>query len=134
MRNGSGQNCENSSRLGRLGDRPYWAYLLSFPIRALHQVGAAVFLAAYLLDVRLGPPEFYLILAVASGGLLLAAEWWRHRQLHRELAGLATLVKILLLGAAFHGFLPPGIVVLTAFVIASLAAHAPKKTRHRLLY
>jgi hypothetical protein len=45
-----------------------------------------------------------------------------------------TLVKLLLLGAAFHGILPPWETVLLAFVIASIGAHAPKKIRHRLLY
>jgi len=130
----NGENCENRVKLGRIGDRPYWVYLLSFLLRALHQIGAAIFLAAYLLDLLPGPPTAYVIIAVVSGVLLLACEWWRHRQLHREFAGLATLLKILLLGAAFHGLLPPKTMVLSAFVIASLAAHAPKQTRHRLLY
>lgn len=126
--------CENSAKLGRVGDRPYEAYLLSILIRAVHQVGAAVFLAAYLLGILPGPPITYVLIAVVSGVLLLAAEWWRHRQIFRELAGAITITKVLLLWAAYRGLLPPAATVLLAFVIASLGAHAPKKTRHWLLY
>jgi len=50
MRENSGEDCENSVKMGRIGYRPYWALNLSILIRAAHQVGAAVFLAAYLLD------------------------------------------------------------------------------------
>ncbi len=47
---------------------------------------------------------------------------------------MITLVKILLLGAAWHGFLPLQGTVLLAFLVASIGAHAPKKVRHRLLF
>ena len=126
--------CENSIKMGRIGDRPYWILQLSLLVRAAHQVGAAIFLAAYLLDLLPGPPARYVILAVGSGVLLMLSEWWRHRQIFRELAGVITLLKILLLGAAYHGFLPPQMTVLLAFILASIGAHAPKLTRHRLLY
>lgn len=119
---------------GRIGDRPYWILNLSILIRAVHQIGAAVFLAAYLLDAIPEPPTLYVIIALVSGILLLAAEWLRHREIFREMAGMITIVKILLLGAAFHGFLPPWQTVLFVFFIASVGAHAPKKVRHRLLY
>jgi NhaP-type Na+/H+ or K+/H+ antiporter len=120
--------------LGRIGDRPFWVLHLSILIRSVHQVAAAVFLAAYLLDAIPGPPLLYVVIALLSGGLLMLSEWLRHRQIFRELSGVITLAKILLLGAAFHGFLPPWETVLLAFVIASIGAHAPKKIRHRLLY
>jgi len=128
------KSCKNSGKMGRIGDRPYRALQLSILIRAAHQVGAAVFLSAYLLHILPGPPVPYVAIAVISGSLLMIFEWWRHRQIFRELAGVITLLKILLLGAAFHGFLPPQLTVLLAFVIASIGAHAPKQTRHRLLY
>lgn len=134
MRDETGDGCENSEKMGRIGDRPYWILNLSLVIRALHQVGAAVFLAAYLLDAVPGPPLVYVIIALVSGGLLLGTEWLRHRQIFRELAGMITIAKLLLLGAAYHGFLPPPTTVLLAFVVASLGAHAPKKVRHRLLF
>ena len=121
-------------RLGKIGPRPLWAYRLSNPIRAAHLVGAAVFLAAYLLEIDPGPPAVYVIVAVVSGGMLLVIEWLRHRQIFRELAGVITLVKLLLLGAAHHGFLPGPATVLLAFVIASVGSHAPKHVRHRLLF
>ncbi len=121
-------------KTGRIGDRPYWILNLSILIRAVHQIGAAVFLAAYLLDVIPGPPKLYVGIVFVSGGLLLAAEWLRHRQIFRELAGMITIVKLGLLGAAYHGLLPPLETVLLAFFIASLGAHAPKKVRHRLLF
>jgi hypothetical protein len=125
---------ENGSRMGRIGNRPYWALNLSLLVRAAHQVGAAVFLAAFLLEAIPGPPKLYVAIALVSGGLLLIAEWLRHRQIFRELAGISTLFKLLLLGGAYHGFLPMWQTVLLAFIIASVAAHAPKKVRHRLLF
>ncbi len=121
-------------KTGRIGDRPFWILNLSILIRAVHQIGAAVFLTAYLLDAIPGPPKLYVGIVFISGGLLLATEWLRHRQIFRELAGIITIVKLLLLGAAYHGLLPPLETVLLAFFIASLGAHAPKKARHRLLY
>ncbi len=130
----TGNNSDNSTKTGRIGDRPYPVFIFSLLARAAHQIGAAVFLAAYLLDAIPGPPRFYVLLAVLSGGLLLTTEWMRHRQAYRELSGAITLVKMLLLGAAYHGFLPLQETVLLAFIGASLAAHAPKKVRHRLLF
>ena len=125
---------KTDTRMGKIGDRPAWALNFSLLIRAAHQVGAAVFLAAYLLDAIPGPPTLYVLLAVVSGALLLVTEWLRHRQIHRELSGMITLLKLLLLGAAYHAFLPGLETVLLAFLIASIGAHAPKKVRHRLLY
>jgi len=125
---------ENGTRMGRIGNRPYWALNLSLLVRAAHQIGAAVFLAAFLLDAVPGPPKIYVALALVSGVLLLITEWLRHRQIFRELAGMITLVKLILLGGAYHGFLPMWQTVLLAFIIASVGAHAPKKVRHRLLY
>jgi len=134
MKEETGKGCVDSDKMGRIGDRPYWVLNLSILIRAVHQVGVAVFLAAYLLDAIPGPPNLYVFIAFISGGLLLATEWLRHRQILRELAGIISLVKLLLLGAAYHGFLPLPATVLLVFVIASIGAHAPKKMRHRLLF
>jgi hypothetical protein len=47
---------------------------------------------------------------------------------------MISIVKLLLLGAAYHGFLPLQETVLLVFVIASVGAHAPKQLRHRLLF
>lgn len=129
------RSCEkNSIKMGRVSYRPYWVRDLSILTRAVHQVGAAVFLAAYLSKAIPGPPMAYVVVALLSGGLLLVAEWRRHRQIFRELSGVITLAKILLLGAAYHGFLPQQETVLLAFVIASVGSHAPKAMRHRLLF
>jgi NhaP-type Na+/H+ or K+/H+ antiporter len=127
------ESCEGK-KLGRIGNRPYWVLNLSILIRALHQVGAAVFLASFLMDDPGPPPSLYLSIAFGSGAALFFAEWMRHRQICRELSGITTLVKLLLLGAAYHGFIPATIAVLIAFVLASIAAHAPKMIRHRLLF
>lgn len=129
----AGKACGNAVKMGRIGYRPYWVFLLSILIRALHQVGAAVFLAAYLLDAVPAPPREYAIAVMLTGVLLLGSEWLRHRQLYREISGVATWLKLLLLGAAFHGFLPAPAMVLLAFVVASIGSHAPKEVRHRLL-
>jgi hypothetical protein len=128
------KGCGNSTKMGRVGDRPYWAYLLSILIRVVHLVGAAVFLSGYLLEGIPGPPRVYVVVALLSGGVLLLIEWWRHRQYFRELSGVLTMAKVLLLGVAYHGFLPLQMTVLLAFGIASVGAHAPKKMRHRLLF
>ena len=120
--------------MGRIGNRPYWILSLSILVRAVHQVGAAVFLAAFLLDEIVHPPPVYLGIVFASGVILFLAEWMRHRQICRELTGVCTMLKLLLLGAAYHGFVPGPIAVLTAFLLASVGAHAPKLVRHRLLF
>ncbi|MBE9534666.1 MAG: hypothetical protein IMF03_06655 [Proteobacteria bacterium] len=134
MQEETGNGCESSAEMGRIGYRPYWVLSLSILIRAVHQIGAAVFLAAYLLDVIPGPPRLYVAIVFFSGGLLLFTEWMRHRQIYRELSGAVTMAKLLLLGAAYHGFLPAQGTVLLVFLIASVGSHAPKKVRHRLLY
>lgn len=134
MQNESGNGADNGGQIGRIGYRPYWLLNLSILVRAVHQVGAAVFLATFLLDGFSGPPRFYVLLAVLSGVLLLLSEWWRHRQLHRELSGGVTLGKAVILGVAYHGFISPQPLVLLVFFIASVVAHAPKQVRHRLLF
>ena len=122
------------NRMGRIGHRPYWVLNLSVCIRAAHQVGAALFLASYLLKTIVPLPAMYLLIVFASGVGLFFTEWLRHRQLGRELSGVVTLIKLVFLGAAYHGFLPASMAVLSAFILASLGAHAPKQLRHRLLY
>jgi hypothetical protein len=103
-------------------------------IRALHQVGAAVFLAVFLLPGKPDLPLFYLVLAGITGVLLMTTEMLRHRQLLREPAGLATLVKLALMGMAVHNWLPAAPAMLAAFVLAAFFAHAPKHIRHRRLF
>lgn len=124
---------DSKVRQGRIGNRPYWVLLLSILVRAIHQLGAAVFLVICLFGDLVSVPKMYLWLAMVSGVLLVFTEWMRHRQLYREVAGLATIGKCLLLGAVIHGYLPAGPTVLVAFLLASLGAHAPKEIRHRLL-
>jgi len=122
------------NKMGRIGHRPYWVLCLSILLRAVHQVGAAVFLASFLLDEIVHPPSFYLVLVMGSGVALLFAEWLRHRQIYRELSGVSTFVKIVLLGAAFHGFVSAPATVLLVFVLASIGSHTPKLVRHRMLF
>lgn len=125
-------NCAEK-KMGRIGYRPYWVLNVSIIIRAVHLVGAALFLASFLLDgVHL--PSLYLVIVIVSGVVLFFTEWMRHRQICRELSGVSTFIKLVVLGAAYHGFLPASTTVLSAFVLAALSAHAPKQVRHRLLY
>ncbi|WP_457578072.1 hypothetical protein [Desulfomarina sp.] len=128
------QDRSNKTGLGKTGYRPFWVLNLSIGIRAAHQVGAAIFLADYLLNGEWTPPPFYLGLVILSGAALVFTEAMRHRQLYREVSGVCTLIKLLLLGAAFHGILPAKGAVLAAFVLASISSHAPKMFRHRLLF
>ncbi len=124
----------DAAKLGKVGYRPLWILKLSICLRAVHQVGAAVFLASYLLEEVNGPPIMYLNLAIISGVALLLAEAMRHRQIYRELSGLSTLIKLILLGLAFHNIFPQTITVITVFLLSSLSSHAPKLYRHRLLF
>lgn len=125
---------EEGRRLGRTGSRSYAILMLSIGVRAVHQVGAAVFLVWYLLGLGERVPAVYMTMALLSGAILVVTEWLRHRQLYRELSGIVTMGKCILLGAAMHGFLPETPFVLLVFLIASLGAHAPKNVRHRLLF
>ena len=120
--------------LGPVSPRPYWLVLFSVVIRALHQVGAAVYLSSFLLGGIVGPPVLYLWLSIITGVILVVTEGMRHRALYREVGGLATLVKLVLLGVAYHGYLPPAATVTLAFFIAAIAAHLPKNLRHRLVF
>lgn len=121
-------------RTGRIGDRPYWVLIFSIFVRALHQVGAGVFLASFLLEDMITLPPSYLILVAVSGGILLATEGLRHRQLFREVSGFSTIFKLVILGLAYHEMVPATLVVLFVFILASICSHAPKIIRHRLLF
>jgi hypothetical protein len=125
---------DDSGKMGRIGNRPYWVLILSIVIRAMHLVGASVVLASFLLGDIARPPSLFAGIAYVSGAMLLFTEWIRHRQICRELAGVSTFLKILMLGAAYHGLLPVRGTVLLVFFLASMASHAPKLVRHRLLF
>ncbi len=119
--------------LGRIGNRPIWVLHGSNVIRTIHQIGGAVFLTSYLLKDAFILPSFFLILVLMSGCLLFIAEGIRHRQIFRELTGVMTFLKLILLGFAFHGYWQSDILVLIAFVLASMSSHAPRNIRHRIL-
>lgn len=119
---------------GRIGSRPFWVLNLSILIRAVHQVGAAVFLASYLLDEISITPTVYLCIVSVSGVALLVTESMRHRQLYREVSGLSTFIKLIILGGAYHGLLPGTAGVLATFLLASISSHMPKIIRHRLFF
>ena len=120
-------------QMGRIGKRPYWVLNLSNVIRAIHQVGAAVFLTSFLFSDIAPLPKIYLVAVFVSGVTLFFTEGMRHRQIFRELSGLSTLVKLVLLGAAYHGFLTATPTVRVVFLMASMMSHAPKFIRHRLI-
>ena len=121
-------------RMGRIGSRPFWVLTFSVVIRAFHQIGAAVFLTSFLFKESLSPPPVYLYLVFVSGFVLVFTEWLRHRQIFREISGIATALKLVLLGAAYHQFLPITSTVVVTFFLASICSHAPKNIRHRLLF
>lgn len=121
-------------RLGRVANRPYWVLILSIFVRALHQVGAAVFLGSFLLVDSRQMPQLYLVIASVSGVILLATEGLRHRQLFKELSGVATIIKLVILGLVYHAGLPAIPSVLFIFICAAVFSHAPKSIRHRLLF
>ncbi len=121
-------------RMGKKGDRPYWVLILSILIRAAHQIGAGVFLSFFLFKDSIVLPKFYLGLVLVTGGMLLITETIRHRQFFREMIGVSTIVKLILIGMAVHGGIAPKVLVVTSFVIASVCSHMPKKARHRLIF
>jgi len=127
------REARQKAQLGKIGDRPYWVLLFSVLVRALHQVGAAVFLAVVLVLDKPAPGT-YVQLAYWTGALLAVTEWLRHRQMYRELSGVGTVLKLLLIGAGLHGLLPLKFAVMAAFLVASVCSHLPKNLRHRLLY
>jgi hypothetical protein len=128
------KNSKSDNRLGCTAYRPIWGLWLSIGIRAIHQAGAAMVLAAVFLLDGFSVPSLYLYLAGGSGVALYIAESARHRQMHREMSGVLTVMKCVLLGLAFHGFVNPVIGVPVAFLIASVGAHSPRHVRHRLLF
>lgn len=127
------RNGGDGGTTGRIGYRPYWVLLVSVILRALHQVGAAVYLTSFLVS-SLPFPRIYMVLAVVSGLALLVTEGMRHRQIYREVSGWGTFVKVAVLGLAYHQVVPQTPAVLGAFLLASLCAHLPKEIRHRLLF
>ncbi|MFV0437414.1 MAG: hypothetical protein ACK5PS_08495 [Desulfopila sp.] len=122
------------ARFGRIGPRSGTMLWFSIIVRGAHQFGGALFLVYYFLGQGDALPVGYLALAGASGLLLVWTEWLRHRQLYREVAGVVTGLKCLVLGAVIHGWLPQAIPVACVFLLASVAAHAPREVRHRLLW
>lgn len=125
---------ENKTQFGRTEHRPLWVLWFSIGTRALHQIGAALFLCFYLFADRFTLPDGFIYMAGITGVVLFFAEAMRHREVYREISGLVTLVKCVLLGAGFHGLLPTAPAILAAFVIASIGSHAPKNIRHRRIY
>lgn len=129
----SSERKNRNKNIGRIADRPYWLTYVSLIARVVHQIGAAVFLAGYLLEIDGGTPLFYLILATVSGFILMGVEAIRHRQLLREVSGIVTIAKMFIIGLAFHAYIPPTPAILFAFFIASYISHAPKAVRHRVI-
>jgi hypothetical protein len=120
-------------QLGRVGHRPYAAVWFSVLCRAIHQLGAGLLLAALIFTSVGAPPGWVWWLTAVSGVLLVVLEWWRHRELYREVAGVATAVKLLLVVAAIHGLIPQLGGLLAVFMLAAVAAHVPKDIRHRVI-
>ncbi len=126
--------CSDRDKMGRIGERPLWVLYFSIFIRAIHQVGAAVILSSFLIDGISRPPRLFLAIAIITGIVLVTTEGMRHRQMYREVSGLGTILKLLLLGAGFHGFLPVTEAVSASFILASLSSHTPKAIRHKLIF
>lgn len=124
----------DAPRMGKTVQRPIWVLYFSITVRAVHQLGAAIFLTAFLFADFYPLAQPFFMVGVVSGIVLLAAEAIRHREIYREVSGLVTVSKCLLLGAAYHGLLPATGTVVVAFIIASIGAHSPKPVRHRLLF
>lgn len=120
-------------KLGRKADRPYWVMILSVLVRSVHQIGAGVFISSFLFGVPKPLPGFYTALASVTGVILLITECIRHRQYFRELIGISTIIKLVLIGMIIHAGIAVKLLAIVAFVIASVSSHLPKNIRHRLI-
>lgn len=102
-------------------------------VRATHLVVATAVGGAYLLSVP-GPVAHAWWIAVGlTGALLLVAEWLRHPTLHRELAGWATILKLVLIAGIVAAPSAAIWLMSAAIVVAALGAHLPRRWRHRRL-
>jgi hypothetical protein len=125
---------ENGSRLGKAGDRPSWIRNGSVFIRAAHLLAASAIAGAYLGNVEVTVAHVWWLVAGVSGMLLLATEFLWHRDLLREPAGWATIIKLLLVGGIPAVPCAAGWLISGAIVVAALGAHAPRRWRHRRLF
>ena len=125
---------EDESKLGKVGDRPFWIRTGSVFIRAAHLLAASAVAGVYLWNVEATGVHTWWIVAGVSGVLLLVAESIRHRELYRELAGWATILKLILVGGIFAAPAAATWLMSAAFVVAVLGAHCPGRWRHRKLF
>lgn len=121
-----------SVRLGRVGNRPLPRLWLSIVIRALQQLSAGFYLGTVFLQG--GNNRQMLFCTVISGGFLLVAESLRHRQMYREVTGLMTCIKCVLLGWVAHGLMYSQWLLVAVFFFAAIVGHAPKNIRHRIFF
>jgi hypothetical protein len=125
---------EDDSRLGRTGDRPLWIRTGSVYVRAVHLLAASAIAGVCLLGVSDADLLAWWIAAAVSGVLLVVAEALRHRELWREVAGWATVLKLVLI--ALIPALPAASpwLMSAAFIVAVIGAHSPRKWRHRKVF
>ena len=131
-KNLAGKDETKTVALGRTRNRPIWGLWLSICVRAVHQFCVALMFGVLFLGEGEGTGSI-LWFAAGSGVLLCFTEGARHREMYREVSGVVTFGKCILLGGAVHGVLPELPTFCLVFFVASLAAHAPKHVRHRLL-
>jgi hypothetical protein len=125
---------EDGSKLGRVGDRPFWIRSGSVFIRAAHLLAAGAVAGAYLLNVEDPGVRTWWIVAGISGVLLVVAELIRHVELYREVAGWATIFKLVLIGSIPALASAAPWLMSAAFVVAVVGAHSPRNWRHRKLF
>ena len=117
---------------GRAGDRRRPVRSASVFIRAAHILAACAVAGGYFLGAPVA--HSWWILAGVTGVLLLGAEFLQHRELHREVAGWSTILKLILIGCIPAA--PPAApwLMSAAVILAAVGAHAPKKWRHGRLF
>jgi len=120
--------------LGRTSDRPSFIRTGSVFVRATHLLPASVVAGACVLSVEAEGIRAWWIATAVTGAVLLAAEYARHRDLHREVAGWATLIKLVLVGGIALAPAAGPWLMSVAFVVAVVGAHAPRGWRHRRLF
>lgn len=121
-------------KLGKVGERPFWIRTGSVFVRAAHLLAASAVLGACLWGVEGRGLHAWWLCAGISGVLLVIAEFVKHLELYREVAGWSTLLKLVVLACCF--VVPVGApwLMAGAFVIAVVGAHSPRVWRHRRLF
>jgi hypothetical protein len=100
-------------------------------LRGLHLV-AVIFLGAALLGAPLATAQVAIAVA-ATGFAMFALDVWRKPRHLREAAGIAVLLKLVLVGWMVFDAAAQHVLFWLIVAVSAVSAHAPARFRHALL-